>query len=153
MKTELARRSRDPYRPTSWQLRIASPISTQSHSGVLMRAMLPRNFETSSSALALKLHHPPRARSEQDVGAPLRENTAIAWLTAHLRNRFEKSLYDLIKGLRNHKGGEDEYVQHSLRECKAEIKSQDMGKLPAYQLPRHRPQYAESGQIKRPRLF
>ena len=41
--------------------------------------------------------------------------------------RFEKSLYDLIKGLRNHKGAEEEYVQGSLRECKAEIKSQDMG--------------------------
>ncbi|KAJ5156527.1 AP-3 complex subunit delta [Penicillium capsulatum] len=42
--------------------------------------------------------------------------------------RFEKSLYDLIKGLRNHKGGEDEYIQDCLRECKAEIKSQDMDK-------------------------
>jgi hypothetical protein len=42
--------------------------------------------------------------------------------------RFEKSLYDLIKGLRNHKDGEDEYVQSCLRECKAEIKSQDMGR-------------------------
>lgn len=41
---------------------------------------------------------------------------------------FEKSLYDLIKGLRNHKGSEDEYVQGSLRECKAEIKSQDIDK-------------------------
>lgn len=41
--------------------------------------------------------------------------------------RFEKSLYDLIKGLRNHKGSEDEYVQGCLRECKAEIKSQDTG--------------------------
>ncbi|CEJ57533.1 hypothetical protein PMG11_06224 [Penicillium brasilianum] len=41
---------------------------------------------------------------------------------------FEKSLYDLIKGLRTHKGGEDEYVQSCLRECKAEIKSQDMDK-------------------------
>lgn len=44
------------------------------------------------------------------------------------RPRFEKSLYDLIKGLRNHKGAEDEYVQSCLRECKAEIKSQDMGR-------------------------
>ncbi|PYI10511.1 Adaptor protein complex AP-3 delta subunit [Aspergillus sclerotiicarbonarius CBS 121057] len=41
---------------------------------------------------------------------------------------FEKSLYDLIKGLRNHKGTEDEYIQDSLRECKAEIRSQDMDK-------------------------
>ncbi|KAJ5946235.1 hypothetical protein N7454_003074, partial [Penicillium verhagenii] len=41
---------------------------------------------------------------------------------------FEKSLYDLIKGLRSHKGGEDEYVQACLRECKAEIKLQDIDK-------------------------
>jgi AP-3 complex subunit delta-1 len=41
---------------------------------------------------------------------------------------FEKSLYDLIKGLRGHKGGENEYIQNSLRECKAEIKTQDMDK-------------------------
>ncbi|KAL5360756.1 armadillo-type protein [Aspergillus floccosus] len=41
---------------------------------------------------------------------------------------FEKSLYDLIKGLRNHKGAEEDYIQDSLRECKAEIKSQDMDK-------------------------
>ncbi|KAJ5664765.1 hypothetical protein N7462_011578, partial [Penicillium macrosclerotiorum] len=43
-------------------------------------------------------------------------------------SRFEKSLYDLIKGLRNHKGGEDEFIKSCLRECKAEIKSQDMDK-------------------------
>ncbi|CAI7635964.1 unnamed protein product [Penicillium glandicola] len=42
--------------------------------------------------------------------------------------RFEKSLYDLIKGLRGHKGVENEYIQNSLRECKAEIKTQDMDK-------------------------
>ncbi|KAI2814844.1 hypothetical protein CBS63078_10510 [Aspergillus niger] len=41
---------------------------------------------------------------------------------------FEKSLYDLIKGLRNHKGTEEEYIQDSLRECKTEIRSQDMDK-------------------------
>jgi len=39
---------------------------------------------------------------------------------------FEKSLYDLIRGLRNHKGNEREYIQDSLRECRKEIKSQDM---------------------------
>lgn len=41
--------------------------------------------------------------------------------------RFEKSLYDLIKGLRSHKGSEADYMQNSLKECKSEIKSQDMG--------------------------
>ncbi|KAJ9246522.1 hypothetical protein DTO207G8_8876 [Paecilomyces variotii] len=41
---------------------------------------------------------------------------------------FEKSLYDLIRGLRNHKGSEVEYIQDSLRECRIEIKSQDMDK-------------------------
>ncbi|KAE9992505.1 hypothetical protein EG327_008765 [Venturia inaequalis] len=39
---------------------------------------------------------------------------------------FEKSLYDLIRGLRNHKGNEREYIQESQRECRREIKSQDM---------------------------
>lgn len=39
---------------------------------------------------------------------------------------FEKSLYDLIRGLRNHKGNERAYIQDSIRECRKEIKSQDM---------------------------
>ncbi|KAF1815968.1 Adaptor protein complex AP-3 delta subunit [Eremomyces bilateralis CBS 781.70] len=39
---------------------------------------------------------------------------------------FEKSLYDLIRGLRNHKGNERQYIQDSVRECRREIKSQDM---------------------------
>jgi hypothetical protein len=41
--------------------------------------------------------------------------------------RFEKSLYDLIRGLRNHKGSEKEYIQSCLKECRSEIRSQDMG--------------------------
>ena len=41
--------------------------------------------------------------------------------------RFEKSLYDLIRGLRNHKGSEKEYIQKSLKECRAEVRGQDMG--------------------------
>jgi len=43
------------------------------------------------------------------------------------RIRFEKSLYDLIRGLRSHKGTEREYLQNSLRECRAEIRGSDMG--------------------------
>lgn len=43
-------------------------------------------------------------------------------------SRFEKSLYDLIRGLRNHKGNEKEYIQNSLKECRAEIRGQDMGR-------------------------
>ncbi|KAK3327360.1 adaptin N terminal region-domain-containing protein [Cercophora scortea] len=39
---------------------------------------------------------------------------------------FEKSLYDLIRGLRNHKGNEKEYIQNCLKECRAEIRGQDM---------------------------
>lgn len=39
---------------------------------------------------------------------------------------FEKSLYDLIRGLRSHKGNEREYIQDALRECRKEVKSQDM---------------------------
>lgn len=41
--------------------------------------------------------------------------------------RFEKSLYDLIRGLRNHKGNEKEYIQNSLKECRIEIRGSDMG--------------------------
>ncbi|PKS10757.1 hypothetical protein jhhlp_002514 [Lomentospora prolificans] len=40
--------------------------------------------------------------------------------------RFEKSLYDLIRGLRNHKGNEREYIQNCLKECRSEIRSADM---------------------------
>lgn len=39
---------------------------------------------------------------------------------------FEKSLYDLIRGLRNHKGSEREYIQESIRECRKEIRGSDM---------------------------
>ena len=39
---------------------------------------------------------------------------------------FEKSLVDLIRGLRNHKGDEAEYIQSALKECRSEIRSQDM---------------------------
>ncbi|KAG6003880.1 hypothetical protein E4U21_001628 [Claviceps maximensis] len=45
---------------------------------------------------------------------------------AFLGKPFEKSLYDLIRGLRNHKGNEKEYIQKSLKECRAEVRSQDM---------------------------
>ncbi|KAF2441289.1 Adaptor protein complex AP-3 delta subunit [Karstenula rhodostoma CBS 690.94] len=39
---------------------------------------------------------------------------------------FEKSLYDLIRGLRNHKGTEKEYIDESIKECRKEIRSTDM---------------------------
>ncbi|KAF1982368.1 Adaptor protein complex AP-3 delta subunit [Aulographum hederae CBS 113979] len=39
---------------------------------------------------------------------------------------FEKSLYDLIRGLRHHKGNEREYIQESLRECRKEIRTNDI---------------------------
>ena len=39
---------------------------------------------------------------------------------------FEKSLYDLIRGLRSHKGSEAEYIQGALKECRTEIRSPDM---------------------------
>ena len=39
---------------------------------------------------------------------------------------FEKDIYQLIRGLRAHKGNEREYIQDSLRECRKEIKTQDM---------------------------
>lgn len=50
--------------------------------------------------------------------------------------RFEKSLYDLIRGLRNHKGNEKEYIQKSLKECRAEVRSQDMGEYQTFRYPR-----------------
>lgn len=51
------------------------------------------------------------------------------------RPRFEKSLYDLIRGLRNHKGNEKEYIQSCLKECRTEIRSQDMGQWTAARPP------------------
>lgn len=39
---------------------------------------------------------------------------------------FEKSLYDLIRGLRSHKGNESEYIHGVLKECRIEVRSQDM---------------------------
>jgi AP-3 complex subunit delta-1 len=39
---------------------------------------------------------------------------------------FEKDVLQLIRGLRSHKGQEREYIQSALRECKKEIKSNDM---------------------------
>ncbi|KAF1355228.1 adaptin N terminal region-domain-containing protein [Delphinella strobiligena] len=39
---------------------------------------------------------------------------------------FEKDLYALIRGLRNHKGNEREYIQESLKECRKEIRAPDM---------------------------
>ena len=39
---------------------------------------------------------------------------------------FEKSLVDLIRGLRGHKGSEAEYIQSALQECRKEIRSQDL---------------------------
>ncbi|KAL1304667.1 hypothetical protein AAFC00_003626 [Neodothiora populina] len=39
---------------------------------------------------------------------------------------FEKDLYSLIRGLRNHKGNEREYIQESIKECRKEIRSPDM---------------------------
>ncbi|KAK8017649.1 adaptin N terminal region-domain-containing protein [Apiospora rasikravindrae] len=45
---------------------------------------------------------------------------------ANAANMFEKSLYDLIRGMRNHKGNEREYIQNCLKECRAEIRSQDL---------------------------
>lgn len=39
---------------------------------------------------------------------------------------FEKDLYALIRGLRNHKGNEKEYIQGSIKECRKEIRGSDM---------------------------
>ncbi|KAK3677575.1 AP-3 complex subunit delta [Recurvomyces mirabilis] len=39
---------------------------------------------------------------------------------------FEKDIYQLIRGLRAHKGNEREYIQKALQECRIEVKGQDM---------------------------
>jgi AP-3 complex subunit delta-1 len=43
-----------------------------------------------------------------------------------LSSRFEKSLYELIRGLRSHKGSEKEYIADSIKECRKEIRTNDM---------------------------
>ena len=40
---------------------------------------------------------------------------------------FEKSLVDLIRGMRKYAGNERDYMQKCLKECRSEIQSQDMG--------------------------
>lgn len=59
----------------------------------------------------------------------------VAWVRFTFyayQSRFEKSLYDLIRGLRSHKGTEREYIQSSLRECRTEIRGSDIGSLHCY---------------------
>lgn len=63
----------------------------------------------------------PKRRSRRDK-AHTKGIPRLTW-----DRRFEKSLYDLIRGLRNHKGNEREYIQNSLKECRAEVRGQDMG--------------------------
>ncbi|EZF92932.1 hypothetical protein H113_06369 [Trichophyton rubrum MR1459] len=71
-------------------------------------------------------HRPPSISTVGDTAEAVYRHILTAAATDVLC-RFEKSLYDLIRGLRNHKGSEGEYIQNSLKECRAEIKSQDMG--------------------------
>lgn len=44
-----------------------------------------------------------------------------------LLTRFEKSLFDLIRGLRARKGDERAYILENLKECRKEVRSQDGG--------------------------
>ena len=39
---------------------------------------------------------------------------------------FEKTLTDLIKGIRAHKGSEAKYIDSSIGDCRKEIKSKDL---------------------------
>ena len=39
---------------------------------------------------------------------------------------FEKDIYQLIRGLRAHRGAERSYIQQSLTECRREVRTQDM---------------------------
>jgi AP-3 complex subunit delta-1 len=64
-------------------------------------------------------------RSCKHVISPTRTSrSSINLLTSC--HRFEKDLYDLIRGLRNHKGTEKEYIAASIKECRKEIRSNDM---------------------------
>lgn len=47
-------------------------------------------------------------------------------MNSGLVTMFEKDIYQLIRGLRAHKGNEREYIQSSLKECRKEIRGQDM---------------------------
>lgn len=111
--------------------------SESSHTKTTLCA-LGRNLSRCFEACTLETRAPPRGcfdsrcklwldryrHRHQSSGCP---NQRVLTRLAAI-SRFEKSLYDLIKGLRNHKGAEDEYIQNALRECKAEVKSQDMGR-------------------------
>ncbi|TPX08724.1 uncharacterized protein E0L32_009786 [Thyridium curvatum] len=68
----------------------------------------------------------PLAAASRQCTAPTLDSGCAAQTTLTSLRRFEKSLYDLIRGLRNHKGNEREYIQNSLKECRAEVRSQDM---------------------------
>jgi len=39
---------------------------------------------------------------------------------------FEKSLNELIKGIRAHKGSEAKYIDAAIADCRKEVKSKDM---------------------------
>jgi hypothetical protein len=69
----------------------------------------------------------PRAIGLEQQDVRPQSTQQDVWGLTSLLPRFEKSLYDLIRGLRNHKGNEKEYIQNSLKECRAEIRGQDMG--------------------------
>lgn len=62
--------------------------------------------------------------TRQHVGRPVRIAASFTLTTVA---RFEKDLYDLIRGLRNHKGSERAYLRDSIRECRKEVKGSDMG--------------------------
>ena len=39
---------------------------------------------------------------------------------------FEKTLNELIKGIRAHKGSESKYIESAIEECRKEIKNKDL---------------------------
>ncbi|OAA52054.1 AP-3 complex subunit delta [Metarhizium rileyi] len=41
-------------------------------------------------------------------------------------SKFEKSLYDLIRGLRTNKGGDKDFIQKNLKDCRTEVRNPDM---------------------------
>jgi hypothetical protein len=78
------------------------------------------------------IHTPSFQAKQESTPPPCKRMRNLLCAIILMLSRFEKSLYDLIRGLRNHKGNEKEYIQNSLKECRAEIKGSDMGSWSNY---------------------
>lgn len=74
----------------------------------------PSSSTSSIPSDLLSIHKASRRTSDS--------NSSTDWANLF---RFEKSLYDLIRGLRQNKGNEKAYIQNCLKECRQEVRSTD----------------------------